>query len=57
MAYVGSEGSSSGFHRCFSSTVAMNLLVDSDGQYCHILLDFVCLPEPRSACRLYRHRL
>ncbi|EXJ95849.1 hypothetical protein A1O1_00974 [Capronia coronata CBS 617.96] len=30
MAYVGSEGSSSGFHRCFSSTVALNLLVDSD---------------------------
>ncbi|KAK2741250.1 hypothetical protein FQN57_005712 [Myotisia sp. PD_48] len=27
MAYVGSEGSSSGFHRCFSSTVACNLLV------------------------------
>lgn len=35
MTYVGSEGSSSGFHRCFSSTVAMNLLVDSDGQYRH----------------------
>lgn len=32
MAYVGSEGSSSGFHRCFSSTVALNLLVDSDGE-------------------------
>lgn len=31
MAYVGSEGSSSGFHRCFSSTVALNLLVDSEG--------------------------
>jgi len=32
MAYVGSEGSSSGFHRCFSSTVALNLLVEaSDG--------------------------
>jgi hypothetical protein len=31
MAYVGSEGSSSGFHRCFSSTVALNLLVASDG--------------------------
>lgn len=30
MAYVGSEGSSSGFHRCFSSTVALNLLVESD---------------------------
>ncbi|EXJ81298.1 hypothetical protein A1O3_07588 [Capronia epimyces CBS 606.96] len=30
MAYVGSEGSSSGFHRCFSSTVALNLLIDSD---------------------------
>lgn len=32
MAYVGSEGSSSGFHRCFSSTVALNLLVESDGE-------------------------
>lgn len=31
MAYVGSEGSSSGFHRCFSSTVALNLLVDTEG--------------------------
>ena len=30
MAYVGSEGSSSGFHRCFSSTVALNLLVEAD---------------------------
>ncbi|KIV94384.1 hypothetical protein PV10_02156 [Exophiala mesophila] len=30
MAYVGSEGSSSGFHRCFSSTVALNLLVETD---------------------------
>lgn len=30
MAYVGSEGSASGFHRCFSSTVALNLLVESD---------------------------
>ncbi|KAM5489835.1 hypothetical protein MaudMau93_002962 [Microsporum audouinii] len=28
MVYVGSEGSLSGFHRCFSSTVALNLLVD-----------------------------
>ncbi|KIW17520.1 hypothetical protein PV08_04714 [Exophiala spinifera] len=32
MAYVGSEGSSSGFHRCFSSTVALNLLVESDNR-------------------------
>lgn len=32
MAYVGSEGSSSGFHRCFSSTVALNLLVEADGR-------------------------
>lgn len=30
MAYVGSEGSSSGFHRCFSSTVALNFLVESE---------------------------
>lgn len=30
MAYVGSEGSSSGFHRCFSSTVALNLLMESE---------------------------
>ncbi|DAA74909.1 TPA_exp: Uncharacterized protein A8136_2327 [Trichophyton benhamiae CBS 112371] len=42
MAYVGSEGSSSptdfdhrsGFHRCFSSTVALNLLVDHGGKDC-----------------------
>lgn len=33
MAYVGSEGSSSGFHRCFSSTVALNLLVSSDDRH------------------------
>jgi hypothetical protein len=33
MAYVGSEGSSSGFHRCFSSTVALNLLIESDGGF------------------------
>jgi hypothetical protein len=33
MAYVGSEGSSSGFHRCFSSTVALNLLVESDSEF------------------------
>ncbi|EFQ99991.1 ZZ type zinc finger protein [Nannizzia gypsea CBS 118893] len=32
MAYVGSQGSSSGFHRCFSSTVALNLLVDHGDQ-------------------------
>lgn len=32
MAYVGSEGSSSGFHRCFSSTVALNFLVEADGK-------------------------
>lgn len=33
MAYVGSEGSNSGFHRCFSSTVALNLLVDAEGTF------------------------
>ncbi|RMZ82843.1 hypothetical protein DV737_g1946, partial [Chaetothyriales sp. CBS 132003] len=33
MAYVGSKGSSSGFHRCFSSTVALNFLVEADGQW------------------------
>jgi len=32
MAYVGSEGSCSGFHRCFSSTVALNFLVDTEGK-------------------------
>lgn len=31
MAYVGSEGSCSGFHRCFSSTVALNFLIDTEG--------------------------
>lgn len=30
MAYVGSEGSCSGFHRCFSSTIALNFLIDTD---------------------------
>lgn len=30
MAYVGSEGSCSGFHRCFSSTIALNLLIDTE---------------------------
>lgn len=34
MAYVGSEGSSSGFHRCFSSTIALNFLVESDDSEC-----------------------
>lgn len=32
MAYVGSEGSCSGFHRCFSSTIALNFLVDREGR-------------------------
>lgn len=32
MAYVGSEGSCSGFHRCFSSTIALNFLVDREGE-------------------------
>ncbi|WEW59690.1 hypothetical protein PRK78_005170 [Emydomyces testavorans] len=32
MAYVGSEGSSSGFHRCFSSTVALNLLIEGSNR-------------------------
>ena len=32
MAYVGSEGSCSGFHRCFSSTIALNFLVDTEGK-------------------------
>lgn len=31
MAYVGSEGSCSGFHRCFSSTIALNFLIDTEG--------------------------
>lgn len=34
MAYVGSEGSCSGFHRCFSSTIALNFLVDREGNDC-----------------------
>lgn len=33
MAYVGSEGSCSGFHRCFSSTIALNFLVDTEGMF------------------------
>ncbi|KAL4926238.1 uncharacterized protein BDV17DRAFT_283379 [Aspergillus undulatus] len=31
MAYVGTRKSFSGFHRCFSATVALNLLIDSEG--------------------------
>ncbi|RDW86538.1 uncharacterized protein DSM5745_03180 [Aspergillus mulundensis] len=31
MAYVGTRMSFSGFHRCFSATVALNLLVESEG--------------------------
>ncbi|OJJ76065.1 hypothetical protein ASPBRDRAFT_38440 [Aspergillus brasiliensis CBS 101740] len=31
MAYVGTRKSASGFHRCFSGTVALNLLVESEG--------------------------
>ncbi|PWY92361.1 hypothetical protein BO70DRAFT_7893 [Aspergillus heteromorphus CBS 117.55] len=31
MAYVGTRKSFSGFHRCFSGTVALNLLVESEG--------------------------
>jgi len=33
MAYVGSEGSCSGFHRCFSSTIALNFLIDTEGTF------------------------
>ncbi|KAJ5322383.1 hypothetical protein N7452_010672 [Penicillium brevicompactum] len=32
MAYVGSRNSFSGFHRCFSGTVAMNLMLESDDE-------------------------
>ncbi|KAE8421824.1 hypothetical protein BDV36DRAFT_280400 [Aspergillus pseudocaelatus] len=31
MAYVGTQLSLSGFHRCFSGTVALNLMVESEG--------------------------
>ncbi|KAI9371894.1 hypothetical protein BJX61DRAFT_509790 [Aspergillus egyptiacus] len=31
MAYVGTRRSFSGFHRCFSATVALNLLIESEG--------------------------
>ncbi|KAL4785667.1 hypothetical protein BJX76DRAFT_346855 [Aspergillus varians] len=31
MAYVGTRKSFSGFHRCFSATVALNLLIESEG--------------------------
>ncbi|KAH8426907.1 uncharacterized protein LDX57_004633 [Aspergillus melleus] len=31
MAYVGTRKSFSGFHRCFSATVALNLLIGSEG--------------------------
>ncbi|PYI33032.1 hypothetical protein BP00DRAFT_424409 [Aspergillus indologenus CBS 114.80] len=31
MAYVGTQNSFSGFHRCFSGTAALNLLIESQG--------------------------
>ncbi|KAL2867078.1 uncharacterized protein BJX67DRAFT_372221 [Aspergillus lucknowensis] len=31
MAYVGTRKSFSGFHRCFSATVALNLMIESEG--------------------------
>ncbi|KOC15270.1 hypothetical protein AFLA70_315g001291 [Aspergillus flavus AF70] len=31
MAYVGTKLSLSGFHRCFSGTVALNLMIESEG--------------------------
>ncbi|KAL4916303.1 hypothetical protein BDW62DRAFT_186493 [Aspergillus aurantiobrunneus] len=31
MAYVGTRKSFSGFHRCFSATIALNLLIESEG--------------------------
>ncbi|KAL2854826.1 hypothetical protein BJY01DRAFT_231789 [Aspergillus pseudoustus] len=31
MAYVGTKNSFSGFHRCFSATVAVNLMIESEG--------------------------
>ncbi|KAL2814234.1 hypothetical protein BDW59DRAFT_177975 [Aspergillus cavernicola] len=31
MAYVGTRRSFSGFHRCFSATIALNLLIESEG--------------------------
>ncbi|KAL4882908.1 hypothetical protein BJY04DRAFT_226923 [Aspergillus karnatakaensis] len=31
MAYVGTQNSFSGFHRCFSATIAVNLLVEAEG--------------------------
>ncbi|KAE8373156.1 hypothetical protein BDV26DRAFT_272685 [Aspergillus bertholletiae] len=31
MAYVGTQLSLSGFHRCFSGTVALNLMIESEG--------------------------
>ncbi|GIC87087.1 uncharacterized protein Aud_003468 [Aspergillus udagawae] len=32
MAYAGTQGSFSGFHRCFSGTVALNLVTESKGR-------------------------
>lgn len=56
MAYVGSEGSSSGFHRCFSSTVALNLLVEADGKVNVVILWCKRLTSCRPSSRLYRNR-
>lgn len=48
MAYVGSEGSCSGFHRCFSSTVALNFLIDTEGEHsqCTVLSTDHGLTQP-----------
>lgn len=64
MAYVGSEGSCSGFHRCFSSTVALNFLIDTEGEFfCNAGLKLFLFSSPRPLTnsrletgRLHRYR-
>ncbi|KAK2880003.1 hypothetical protein FQN49_000667 [Arthroderma sp. PD_2] len=54
MAYVGSEGSSSGFHRCFSSTVALNLLVDYGGKRLHSIIKASSSVPPQPSADFYQ---
>ncbi|KAL5001118.1 hypothetical protein BDV10DRAFT_19525 [Aspergillus recurvatus] len=49
MAYVGTRKSFSGFHRCFSATVALNLLIESEGNG----LGSICFGTDRNSQERY----
>ncbi|KAL5045631.1 hypothetical protein BDW71DRAFT_183586 [Aspergillus fruticulosus] len=49
MAYVGTRMSFSGFHRCFSATVALNLLIESEGNG----LGSICFGTDRNSQERY----